>query len=97
MGNLLTSFKNLAAKIKGGDATAADISGDVISEVIDQITEDYTPGVDGAKGADGADGAPGAYVTAIELTVNAEGAVTGGTATLSDETTVNITVTTAGT
>jgi len=40
-------------------------------------------------------GATGAHVTAIELEVT-EGVVTGGTATLSDDSTVEITVTTAG-
>lgn len=40
----------------------------------------------------GADGADGASVTAIALTTT-EGAVTGGTATLSDGSTITITVT----
>ena len=34
----------------------------------------------------------GASVTAIKLTKNPQGAINGGTATLSDNTTVNITV-----
>lgn len=50
-------------------------------------------GQDGAQGATGPAGADGKSVTAIELTTNAEGAVTGGTATLSDESTIPITVT----
>lgn len=47
----------------------------------------------GQNGAAGPAGADGKSVTAIELTTNAEGAVIGGTATLSDELTIEITVT----
>lgn len=50
-------------------------------------------GQDGAQGATGPAGADGKSITAIELTTNAEGAVTGGAATLSDESTIQITVT----
>ena len=50
-------------------------------------------GAQGAKGATGPAGADGKSVTAIELTTNAEGAITGGTATLSDKSTIPITVT----
>lgn len=50
-------------------------------------------GQTGATGPQGPAGENGASVTAIELTTNAEGAVTGGTATLSDKSTIQITVT----
>ena len=50
-------------------------------------------GAQGATGATGPAGADGKSVTAIELTTNAEGAITGGTATLSDKSTIPITVT----
>lgn len=50
-------------------------------------------GQNGAQGATGPAGAGGKSVTAIELTTNAEGAVIGGTATLSDKSTIQITVT----
>ena len=46
----------------------------------------------GAAGADGQDGADGLSVTALELETTA-GAVTGGAATLSDGSTIAITVT----
>ena len=51
-------------------------------------------GADGAQGPAGQNGADGKYVTKIQLTV-AEGAVTGGTATFNDESTVPIEVTSA--
>lgn len=50
-------------------------------------------GQKGVQGATGPAGANGKSVTAIKLTTNAEGAVTGGTATLSDKSTIQITVT----
>lgn len=59
---------------------------------------DAASGVQGPKGDTGATGPAGAdgkSITAIKLTTNAEGAVTGGTATLSDKSTIQITVTQA--
>lgn len=50
-------------------------------------------GPTGPKGDKGADGATGASVKAIELELT-DGSVTGGTATLTDDSTVSITVTT---
>ncbi|KAF5440748.1 collagen-like protein [Pediococcus sp. EKM202D] len=50
-------------------------------------------GPTGPKGDKGADGATGASVKAIELELT-NGSVTGGTATLTDDSTVSITVTT---
>ena len=61
-----------------------------IADVLDCIATHFD--CTGEKGEKGDDGADGAYVTAIALTTT-EGAVTGGTATLSDGTTINITVT----
>ena len=52
-------------------------------------------GAAGAKGATGAKGADGKSVKAIALTVDGDGKVTGGQATLSDNSKLNITVTTA--
>lgn len=54
------------------------------------------PGATGAKGATGAAGADGKSVKALALTTDAAGKVTGGTCTLSDNSTVAVTVTTAG-
>ena len=44
------------------------------------------------RGKDGADGKNGASVKSIALTVDVDGKVTGGTATLTDNTTAPITV-----
>jgi len=56
---------------------------------------DGAVGPTGATGATGPTGPAGAVITAIELTTDAAGAVTGGTATLSNGDTLTITVTTA--
>lgn len=76
------AFKNLKGE-KGdqGPAGAAGAKGDT--------------GAKGEPGAAGAKGDAGASVTAINLVKDASGAITGGTATLSDGTSITITVTTA--
>lgn len=53
------------------------------------------PGEAGVKGDKGEPGTNGKSITAIALTVNADGKVTGGTATLDDDSTLDITVTQA--
>lgn len=50
-------------------------------------------GPQGPAGQNGAAGADGKSITAIALTTDETGKVTGGTATLSDESTIKITVT----
>lgn len=50
-------------------------------------------GATGAQGPSGQKGADGKSVKAITLITNVEGVVTGGTATLSDDSTIQITVT----
>lgn len=54
----------------------------------------WTDAVSGVQGPKGPAGVDGKSVTAIELTTDESGRVTGGTATLSDDSTINITVTT---
>ena len=58
----------------------------------EQIGPAGPAGKDGSAGKDGAAGKAGASVKAIKLTTDATGKVTGGTATLTDETSVTITV-----
>lgn len=53
-------------------------------------------GSDGAKGATGEPGATGVGVKSIALTTDADGKVTGGTLTTTDNKTSAITVTVAG-
>ena len=52
-------------------------------------------GADGKDGATGATGPAGASITAIEFVKDTDGNITGGTATLSDNSTITITITTA--
>lgn len=54
-----------------------------------------TNGTNGKDGATGATGPAGASITAIEFVKDATGNITGGTATLSDNSTIAITITTA--
>lgn len=49
----------------------------------------------GAKGDTGAAGKDGVSITALALTADSTGKITGGKATLSDKSTIDVTVTTA--
>ena len=80
---IVQALKKLGKKL---NTAGTEPSGKTIAGVLSSIESSFN--IIGAKGDDGAS------VTAIELTVE-DGVVTGGTATLSDETTVTITVTTA--
>lgn len=80
----LENLKKLAVKCTSA-SSVADVTGSTVDEVLDYIEANFN--------VDGDDGEDGASVTAIALTTT-EGAVTGGTATLSDGTTITITVTT---
>ncbi len=84
--NLTESFKSLTQALLG---TSEDIPGDRLVDVVDYLAANYQAPSDGDSGP------TGASVTAIELEVDAEGVVTGGTATLSDTTEIPITVTLA--
>lgn len=53
------------------------------------------PGTDGTNGVNGTNGIDGKSVTAINLVTDATGAIVSGTATLSDASTINISITTA--
>ena len=80
---IVGALKKLGKKLNTGGTEPA---GKTISAVLQSIESAFN--ISGAKGDDGA------YVTAIALTTES-GVVTGGTATLSDNTEVTITVTEA--
>ena len=86
MSKIVDALKALGAKCNTSKETPA---GNTIAEVIGNIAESFD--ITGDKGDTGA---TGASVTAIAL-ITTEGAVTGGTATLSNGNTIEITVTEA--
>lgn len=103
----VTALKNLAVKCTSA-TDVSQVTGNTVVEVLEYIVDNFvegtgTPGPKGDKGDTGeqgpagpagADGADGLSIQSIQLTV-VDGAVTGGTATMSDgSTTVPITVTT---
>ena len=87
-GRILRAVKILAVALMGS-GSVEDLTEETIAEALENLAENYERPADGEKGDTGA---TGAHVTAMALTVDG-GVVTGGTATLSDSTTVTITVT----
>ena len=83
----LNRLKALAVKVTNA-ATAADVTGNTVDEVLAYMEANFVTKEKGDKGD------TGKSVTAIAL-VTTDGAVTGGTVTFSDSTTAEITVTTA--
>lgn len=81
---------------KLNDTITADLLNKMEQGIAAADTRALTPGPQGEPGAPGAKGADGKSIIAIALTKDAGGAITGGTATMSDNTTITITVTTAG-
>lgn len=89
------------AYVKNEWATGDVITADKLNNIENGIENEQVgpagvPGKDGAVGPAGPAGAPGKdgnSVAAIALITDATGKVTGGTATLSDKTTLPITVT----
>lgn len=84
MGKTVDALKALGKKC---NTSQTEPTGKTISKVIESIEDNFN--ITGAKGDTGA---AGAYVTAITLYAT-EGEITGGVATLSDNTTLEITVT----
>lgn len=81
MVDIITALKALGKKC---NTSQTEPTGDAVGDVIKSIATNFN--INGAKGD------TGAHVTAISL-VKTEGVITGGTATLSDGTSVDITVT----
>lgn len=104
----VTALKNLAVKCTSA-TDVSQVTGNTVVEVIEYIVDNFVEGTgpagpkgdkgdtgeQGPAGPAGADGADGLSIQSIQLTV-VDGAVTGGTATMSDGSTiVPITVTTS--
>lgn len=89
-----------AEQIKALFAAGETMTQESFASLVDFLQEQKGPkgdkGDTGAKGNPGANGADGKSITAIELRTNEGGQVTGGTATLSDHSTIEITVSQAG-
>lgn len=65
----------------------------LLTDIIEFVEEQKGPkGDQGIQGPKGAKGDAGASIQSIVLTKGADGEITGGTATLTDQTTVPITV-----
>lgn len=78
----------------GTEATVTN-SGTESAAILDFVIPKGAAGTNGTDGAPGAAGADGASIKAIELYTNEAGGVTGGKATLTDNSEITITVTTA--
>lgn len=78
----------------GTEATVTN-SGTESAAILDFVIPKGAAGTNGTDGAPGAAGAAGASIKAIELYTNEAGGVTGGKATLTDNSEITITVTTA--
>lgn len=78
----------------GTEATVTN-SGTESAAILDFVIPKGAAGTNGTDGAPGAAGAAGASIKAIELYTNEAGGVTGGKATLTDNSEITITVTPA--
>jgi hypothetical protein len=84
---------NFQAKLESGELKGD--KGDTGAAGVQGVKGDTgATGPQGPAGTNGTNGADGKSVTAISLTTDADGKVTGGTCTLSDSSSIAITVTT---
>lgn len=85
-----------AEQIKALFAAGKTMTQESFASLVDFLQEQKGPkgdkGEPGAKGTPGAKGADGKSIIDITLTTNEDGQVTGGTATLSDQSTIEIKV-----
>ena len=77
---IINEIKQLGAKLLGGGATAADNTGKGVAGALAYISDHLTPST----------------VSAVALSADADGVITGGTLTMSDGTSVAITIAAAG-
>ena len=95
---MVANKQEILEQIKPGKAITAKLLADIIEFVEAQkgpkgdTGEQGPAGAKGAKGDQGEKGPAGATIQSIVLTKGADGAITGGTATLTDQTQVPITV-----
>lgn len=87
--------KSLDENIAAAKTAKALIETADLQRIEDGIEEKAAKGDKGDKGDKGATGAAGVGVKSIALTADADGKITAGTMTKTDDTTVAITVTTA--
>lgn len=80
-------LKELALKVTSA-ASVEEVTGETVCEVLDYIVQNYKS----SEGTQGEAGKDGKSVTAIALTTDETGKVTGGTVTYSDDSTSEITV-----
>ena len=86
MSRTLDALKKLGKKC---NTSGTEPTGNTTDEVLNSISTNFN--INGAPGADGNDGAS---VKTITLYTGEGGAITGGVATLTDDTEIEITVTT---
>lgn len=86
------SKEELLAQIQPGEAITAKLLTYIVEFVESQKGPKGDKGDTGAKGDPGAKGADGASIKSIVFTKDEGGAITGGTATLTNNQTVAITV-----
>ena len=86
------SKEELLAQIQSGEVITAKLLTDIAEFIEAQKGPKGDKGDTGAKGDPGAKGADGASIKSIVFTKDEGGAITGGTATLTNNQTVAITV-----
>ena len=95
------TIKSVTETDDGNTVVFEWINGDGTTETSTMFVKNGVDGKDGNKGDkgdsgnDGSNGKDGKSITAISLTADENGAIIGGTATLSDDSTIAINITTA--
>lgn len=93
---MVASKQEILEQIKPGKVITVKLLTDITEFVEAQKGPKGDAGEQGPAGPAGPKGDAGASIQSIVLTKGADGAITGGTATLTDQTQVQITVSLAG-